>query len=457
MDINLKHIFKSDLDPNSTSWWSADKIDKFNYNFGLLTLGGPDGPQGRVGANGSVGYPGESGSDGPIGFDGAQGAYGISGAEPWKKVKNIDADFSTILPKYNGLPEDEVDVTRVIFSDYISGYTDTDGDGEMDSGDILITENSPVDFYDAIWGIYTHDPNLNNLEFRSSDNNNKGIVDLYSDGINDFLEFYSDLQINIGADRLSFNDYEKTVNWLKVDELEFNVSNNILTSFDDEAKAVTGFKYQNNPVAGYILTSINNSGDVEWKDKLDIFDGLPIGSVVSIPCEYFNSDNFHLNEILPSYQSNQNTLFLKYGRGKDKFKGWYLCNGKTWSNSTVQYSTPNLNSFTYSISSNGNGQIAVSDGNDTAIIIGGAKAYVAADLTPANEYETTIDITTTDVQISLGSGSGYYRSRNIHIVYLKSSDLTWFDNVVDTGQGLEGVGGGSQSVEIQIGEGIVGG
>ena len=30
MKINIKELFKSDLDPNSVSWWSTDKIDKIN-------------------------------------------------------------------------------------------------------------------------------------------------------------------------------------------------------------------------------------------------------------------------------------------------------------------------------------------------------------------------------------------------------------------------------------------
>lgn len=428
MDINVRHIFKSDLDPNSTAWWSKDKIDKINYNFGLLSLGGSEGPLGKPGSNGSVGDPGTQGFEGSQGFDGAQGAYGTPGAEPWKKVKHPDADFSTILPKYNGLPEDETDVTRVIFSDYISGYTDTDGDGQMDSGDILVTENSPVDFYDAIWGIYTQDPNLDNLEFRSSDNSNKSVIDLRSDGSDDILEIYSDTEINFKADGLLFNDYEKIANWLTVNNNEFK-TNIGSQDFDDSVRVTSTFKYQNNPVAGHILAAINSDGDVEWKNKLQVFDGLPVGSVISIPASYFNSDNFELNRYASSVESNQAVFNLIYGRGKDKFTGWYLCNGKDWTNGTDSYEVPNLNSFTYNIAANSSGQPQVVGGSDTPIVIGGAAAYVTAQLNQSNEYESDITITTTDEQITLTPGTtGYYLSRNVHIVYLELDDLSWGDD-----------------------------
>ena len=441
MNINLKHIFKSDLDPNSAAWWSVDKIDKINYNFGLLTLGGSEGPLGKPGSNGVVGDPGSEGFEGDLGFDGSQGAYGISGAEPWKKIKNPEVDNSVLIPKFNDPAEEEVDVTRVIFGEYISNYIDTDGDNVMDSGDTLITENSPVDFHDAILGIYTHDFNFDNLEFRISGSENKAGIDLRSDGINDTLEIYS-TQINFKGGRLLFNDYEKVVNWLKIDELEFKPSVGVSTKFNSSLTSTGSVKYQNNPATGYILAANNATGQVAWRDKLDVFEGLPIGSVVSIPCSYFNSSNFYVSETLSLQQSNQSTLHLRYGRGKDKFSGWYVCNGKTWTNGTNSYNVPNLSSFTYNISSNGVGQISVSDGDNRAIVIGGSKAYVTGVFdSQTAEYENNIALTNTDIEITLTQGTGgYYMSRNIHIVYLKQTNLTWSDNVVATGQERSGIG-----------------
>lgn len=76
MNINIKELFKSDLDPNSNEWWSKDKIDKINYNFNVLSLGGPAGPTGIEGPNGPEGI---KGVDGPEGNEGTQGAQGIAG------------------------------------------------------------------------------------------------------------------------------------------------------------------------------------------------------------------------------------------------------------------------------------------------------------------------------------------------------------------------------------------
>ena len=59
MNIRIKELFKSDLDPNSNEWWSKDKIDKINFNFRLMKNGGPLGPDGIEGPNGEDGDKGE--------------------------------------------------------------------------------------------------------------------------------------------------------------------------------------------------------------------------------------------------------------------------------------------------------------------------------------------------------------------------------------------------------------
>ena len=44
--LNIKEIFKSDLDPNSPNWWAKAKVDKINFNFNQLEKGGSYGPTG---------------------------------------------------------------------------------------------------------------------------------------------------------------------------------------------------------------------------------------------------------------------------------------------------------------------------------------------------------------------------------------------------------------------------
>ena len=65
MPIRVQEIFRSDLDPNSDYWWASDKLDKLNYNFGLLSLGGVPGP---LGPQGNDGFTGERGFQGLVGF-----------------------------------------------------------------------------------------------------------------------------------------------------------------------------------------------------------------------------------------------------------------------------------------------------------------------------------------------------------------------------------------------------
>ena len=83
MNINIKELFKSDLDPNSNEWWSKDKIDKINYNFNVLSLGGPAGPTGIEGPNGPEGIKGVDGPEGNEGTQGAQGVEGPSSSGNW--------------------------------------------------------------------------------------------------------------------------------------------------------------------------------------------------------------------------------------------------------------------------------------------------------------------------------------------------------------------------------------
>ena len=83
MNINIKELFKSDLDPNSNEWWSKDKIDKINYNFNVLSLGGPAGPVGIEGPNGPEGIKGVDGEEGSEGPQGPQGVPGPDSSGNW--------------------------------------------------------------------------------------------------------------------------------------------------------------------------------------------------------------------------------------------------------------------------------------------------------------------------------------------------------------------------------------
>ena len=94
MNIRIKELFKSDLDPNSNEWWSKDKIDKINFNFRLMKNGGPLGPDGIEGPNGEDGDKGEMGSQGTEGLIGPQGTIGPESSGTWKSKDIIYLDGS---------------------------------------------------------------------------------------------------------------------------------------------------------------------------------------------------------------------------------------------------------------------------------------------------------------------------------------------------------------------------
>jgi hypothetical protein len=437
MDINVKHIFKSDLDPNSTLWWSVDKIDKINYNFELLKLGGPQGPLGRTGSTGDIGYGGDQGFIGSHGDLGAQGSQGAQGIEPWKLVDYGPGELKYILPKFNGDPQFEDDVIRVVFSDYI--IDDFDGDGIFQPGEIVDTVQSPVDYADGILTSYTHDPNYNNIEFRTSDDNSKsGILDIYEDGTNEIFEIYASNAILFKDAKYHFKNYLRNEVWLYLDD-KFELTKNSKFNLDLEANQV--FKYTTDAIPGHILASDDNLGNLSWKAKLEVFDTLPIGSIISIPYIYFNSDNFNLDRFVSSTESNSGTFEFKYGRGKSnsQFAGWYLCHGETWKNSNYSYDTPNLNSFSYQIDSNNNGQVSMNSQFQKNILLGGAKITNLAEEDGVGSgpglyrFNITQTMDQSDINITLSQGTSTETmsiSRNVHIVYLGQEDLFWVKNML---------------------------
>ena len=103
MSINIKEIFKSDLDPNSLSWWAKDKVDKLNFNFGQLQKGGMPGPTGHQGTPGGTGLQGTQGYEGTQGPRGSQGFEGTPADELWK-IRQVN-DGILLLPTRMQDPE----------------------------------------------------------------------------------------------------------------------------------------------------------------------------------------------------------------------------------------------------------------------------------------------------------------------------------------------------------------
>ena len=403
MPLNIREIFISDLDPNSTNWWSQDKLDKFNHNFRQLFLGGPQGPVGKTGFSGEPGAKGSQGPIGNIGFIGNTGPQGPEGTEPWKKV--VDANV-TLLPKFNG--SIEYVAIPVIF------------------GESSLTAN-PISYSGSVLTAYAETEAMNNLELKTETTIETVVFDLNSFGAASAVHFKGGVISSTHIFNYQTDEYllaDNTADILRVNRDLF--SSQKPTSFSQDVDA-TQVSYNNGALPGYILAADNVQGDTSWRYKYDLFDALPVGSIVAIPQSEFNSTNFHLNE---TYTVRDSYLDIIYGRGKvgTKFEGWYLCNGKTWNvDGIVQYEVPNLNSFTYVIDANGLGQPGEATMPQPPVFIGGANISMSADFV-TNEYQTsqTVDTADDDITVEFTSTNvDFLQSKNVNIIYLGINDMKW--------------------------------
>lgn len=255
---------------------------------------------------------------------------------------------------------------------------------------------------------------------------------------NDDNKFYSG-----GASNIVNSDKAK---WRLIDtNIDTNVNNNTNLKFrSDNTKlgletsnilANSNFKYTNNALENRVLVSLDTDGNTAWRNKSDVFGTLPIGSIISITTDWFNNTNFYLE-----YEENQldeiiedgfpGELNIIYGRGRENtpFEGWYICNGRIWTDGTIQYEVPNLNSFDFQIDGNNGGQDPSTGGDDRPIIIGGYNLEMQSIYDTNNSKYISEFITPVDTiadQISLNTGGNFDISRNVHIIYLKNIDYYW--------------------------------
>lgn len=445
MAINIKEIFKSDLDPNSTAWWSKDKIDKINFNFTQLSNGGMPGPQGYAGIDGPFGPTGVQGPQGYIGPQGNQGPQGQFAPDDWIYYNDTTNDVEYLFPKKN-------DLTPIQYSSIVMRVG-------IDSTDPLYTGVADYNQYSMLSNIkVTNDPLSPKINLRLQHDgkvsdwrllNNNGQVELH---IGKFVTSDAGFELIHLAENTKLNTIGNLGNPQFAHDLKYSlikISQNNYGGGQQQSIAIVDsgahfrsndtFIYDKTPTEGFILVSSDTNGTTDWKNKKSVFENFPIGSIISIREEDFNSNNFYLNETVNQDPGNP-PLKNKYGRGKigTDFEGWYLCNGETWQFDTniSSYLTPNLNSFNYTIASNGGGQELVTNGDNAPIIIGGYDISMEAVYSGVGEYTTQFTNVwednntspTPNDTIDLGTSGGnveLYASRMVHIVYLERNDLTW--------------------------------
>jgi len=412
MSISIKEIFKSDLDPNNPNWWAKSKVDKLNFNFNQLENGGMPGPIGVQGPDGITGNLGYDGPDGTKGPNGNQGFIGLDGFSTWEKHNDSSKTNSTLTPTESGHPE--FSAVPVIIG-VQSGHNMYDNS--------LDWERTPSVFFGS--------PTRNNISMGDGFGN-RSAFHLTNNGLDvgrtSLPGTSNPLNIKIDLQNLTHNLY--------------NSNGNILATFTEsiftteipvrsEDTKIDTLKYTKNIAESKVLTSVNDTGEVVWRNKYEVFGALPVGSIMSIGSVDFNDTNFY-KDISTSVDVNSGLLEVSYGRGRENtaFDGWYLCNGQTWDyQGIISYLVPNLNSFRYSIESDGNLQsIHSSDvASNNPVLIGGGNISVDCIF---NSVDSTYDVTgstdSSDILTSFNSGgTTLSQNKQIHLINLGNALLSW--------------------------------
>jgi hypothetical protein len=431
MAINLKEILISD-DNNI-------KLDKVNYNFDQLVAngGGPQGVQGPFGVTGYQGITGYQGFKGDQGLQGPEGSQGSNGQGIWKintgTFNGNTAD--TILPIQ---PDGYQHATSVII-----GYKTSDPEYD----DTYVEQDSQV-------VIHRHTNGFSkNLQLRTENvnasfnfilDNDNGLVASGGNTVKLDMNFEG----TAPGDNISINQYANTFTWnnqnvnlIKLNSTELEVE--VDTKFKDVIIEETlKIKPQTSVVdaTDYIAVSDDSTGTVVFKSIADIGGVVPIGTMVSMIPSQFSDNTKFINQQLGLISSANNPLEIRVGAGINEHAGWYICNGKTWTNGTDSFITPDLNSFSYTIDNDPNiststSQGAASQSNNIFSIIGGADTSMTADYndnTDSFDVNGTVDTST----ITFGTGSSgtvYTVKRLPQIIFLGLDNLYWSDAGTNAG------------------------
>lgn len=419
MSISLKHINISDSD--------QIKLDKVNYNFDQLVAngGGPRGPQGPIGQSGPQGTTGPRGFQGPLGDIGFQGQPGAATVEYWNKIAPGAINLDTLIPKHT--PDQFAPVINI-------GHIETDPEYGPTAKLPLIGGKTPYQ-----WKINRETYSESNLRFLNNIINGNGY---------DFkLEFVDEKdQMSFGFLTIDNSESEYTANTTSFKSDITSPDNLYISSAGTFFKQNTVF---NSPVTisnnliienagaeeNKIAIAENNSGKVKFKSVQDLGGTVPFGTIVSILPSIFNDNTntkFINTESVP--QNNTAPLNISVGKGVGSYEGWYLCNGKSWTDGTPAgtYQVPTLGKFNYHIDDNPNSDSPLGQGiqntsNQYNHITGGSDIDMNVVSVPSLIYNITSTVETSAVQVGPGTGTTFRIKQLPQIIYLGVKDLYWFD------------------------------
>jgi hypothetical protein len=373
MAINLKQISVSDSD--------NIKLDKVNYNFDQLVSNG-GGPQGNIGPKGDTGPQGITGATGEKGYQGYQGFQGPAGSidtATWKRIQGSGASLTadTILPIHRS--------DTMLYPPVVSiGFLETDA--EYNTAQPFDGINSPYQ-----WIINRKNHFKSNLRLTNASISN------YFDFIMSYDSVTNKNNLTIEAS----NGIQSTITWYAQNHIfKSNVTGVTLLNISDTSITYNTDVIFNRPVTinrnltisnsnagtNKIAVAVDSTGKVAFKTALEIGGIVPVGTIISILPSIFTDSTKFINSQIYSANTPSTQILpvpIKVGGGIGDYTGWYLCNGKTWTNGISNYALPDLNSFSYSIADNtttyaSNSQGFASVTNNEIALIGGADANLTA-------------------------------------------------------------------------------
>ena len=408
MALNLKEIFSSDSD--------QIKLDKVNYNFDQLVAngGGPQGPQGTAGLQGFQGVQGPQGLQGAQGVQGVQGPDGLPGGEYWFLIQGDGlTTIDTLIPAHDvgTIPPVIAIGYSTEDSEYSSGFSQTDSQVIINRPAGTASANLKLESASVDTAAYFKLENTGLLNIYFTDTTNSQLPNVFK----------------FNSDMFSFTD---------MNEDELMSLNNTLLNVKTPAKLnetiVTGvLKIESgNPDTDKIAVAKDTTGEIEFKSFDEIGSAVPVGTIVSMLPSIFEDSNYFINSESNITINDFDRLPVHVGAGIGNYSGWYICNGKTWTDGVTTYQTPDLSSFSYSIDENpdhtSTGQGTAELTNDSIHITGGADIDLAATYS-SSVYTITGTVNCTDTSIQQGTGTTVLIKRLPQIIYLGVADLYWED------------------------------
>lgn len=466
MNIRIKELFKSDLDPNSNEWWSKDKIDKINFNFNLLRNGGPSGPSGLEGPNGVEGDKGETGTEGNQGPFGFQGIVGPSAVGSWKStmLNGVDENGDNYTQKVIW-PAVPIGVAGMAIP-VIGTNSNLDANGDHLSPWYGTTATAPINLSsNGAFNVLTNGATrANNEDFHEYSSLSSFSLD--SDGSSHYFNFgisnASDPALGTVANsvfEIKPNDASSGYRY----EIDFqrNINFNFISNFGnintlgensvinyplyvDATQpgrkvefVVGGLKFNHQANLNNVLKSNDNVGTVTWENVSSLFSVLPIGSIVKIPSTSFNSSNFYTDNATVTDLSTGGTTDIRTnfgaGRPDGMFGAWYICNGRKWGDGgIISYDTPNLNGFHYSfgMQSTSNPGKSIYGGSETSLSTNTSTGVI----TQSHQSGSQNGRYLSDIQNNYEDENHIVFGEHVSIIFLGSYGYEWgnLDSTAET-------------------------